>query len=402
MKTPNRFFPRRARRAQRRAAILVIGGMFTVSACVLCGLVVDIGNLCVAKTELDRCSDSASLAAASVLLDKAALNSTPDPVTVSAAASTAAQVFVRANPCRSVTLNMRAEDLFLTRYKHDSDPEKCEFIYGTNKYNSARVIARRDSLQNGPVPLLFGGFAGRPSVDLSGEAAAFIETDINGFCIKPGSGMTCKLLPFSLWEGLWDARVAQRIDHFTHNLDTATVSNGADGIFEVNMYPQDLVNCPGNFGTIDIGSANNSTADITRQILYGPNEYDFSFFPNNELRIAEVDPEEPLGRKILRLNGDTGISAAIKDDLYAIRGQPRILPLHWKAVGNGNNAEFRIVRFVGVTVVDVKLTGALKSKYVKIQPCYTVDGTGIGGGTDGVTSEYIYRPPRLRKLINGQ
>ncbi len=401
MKTPNRFFPKRARRTQRRAAILVIGGMFTVSACLLCGLVVDTGNLCVARAELQRCSDSASLAAASVLLDRGALNGSPNPSAVNAAASTAASSFVRANPCRSRTLNLRAEDLFLTRYKHNDDPALCEFISGSNIYNSARVIARRDNLQNGPIPLFFGGFAGLGSVNANGQAAAFIETDISGFCVKPGTGMTCKLLPFSLWEGLWDARVAKRVDAFTHNLDTATVSNGTDGIYEVNMYPQDLVDCPGNFGTIDIGSANNSTADITRQILYGPNEYDFSFFPNNELRIAEVDPEEPLGRKILRLNGDTGISAAIKDDLYAIRGQPRILPLHWKAVGNGNNAEFRIVRFVGVTIVDVKLTGALKSKYVKIQPCYTVDGTGIGGGADGVTSEYIYRPPRLRKLING-
>jgi hypothetical protein len=191
-------------------------------------------------------------------------------------------------------------------------------------------------------------------------------------------------------------------DEFTHNSQNSTVSNGPDGIYEVRLYPEKLKDAPGNFGTVDIGSPNNSTSDLSRQILFGPNAWDLSFFPNSEIKIAETDPEEPNGRKILRLNGDTGISAAIKDELWAIRGQPRILPIHWKATGNGNNAQFRIVKFVGVTILDVKLTGALTDKYVKIQPCYVTDGTALGGGMDGETSQYMFKPPRLRKIKDGK
>jgi hypothetical protein len=400
----NQISLRRGRRTKRRAAIMVMNGLFATSACILCGLVVDVGNICVSKAELQRSSDAAALAGTAALLPKTALNGSgwSDPSADANAAWLDAREYVRLNRCRSVTMDLLPEDMALTRYKHDAnDPAQSEFINSTS-YNSARVTVRRDSVRNGPIPLYFGPIVGIPSVNAMSEAAAFLEKDFEGFGIEPGSGTTCKLLPFSLWEGLWDERAALGSDHYTHNTDNFTVSNGGDGIFEISLFPDRLKDCPGNFGTVDIGNPNNSTSDLSRQILHGPNAYDFSFFPNSQIRISETDPEEPLGRKVLLLNGDTGISAAIKDELYAIRGQPRILPLHWKATGNGNNAQFRIVKFVGVTILDVKLTGALVDKTIVIQPCYTTDGTAIGGGMDGETSEYMFKPPRLRQIKDGK
>jgi len=393
------------RRTKRRAAIMVMAAMGTTSALVLCGLVVDTGNLCVAKAELQRCSDSAALAGTAVLLPKSALNGgSSNSSAVAYTAWQEARTYVQANPCRGVSqMDLQQDDIILTRYKHnEGNPEQSEFILNSTKYNSAKVSARRDPERNGPIPLYFGGLIGVSSVNAKADAAAFLERDFEGFGIQPGSNATCKLLPFSLWEGLWNARVQVGADEFTHNSQNSTVSNGPDGIYEVRLYPEKLKDAPGNFGTVDIGSPNNSTSDLSRQILFGPNASDFSFFPNSEVKISQTDPEEPNGRKVLYLNGDTGISAAIKDELWAIRGQPRILPIHWKATGNGNNAQFRIVKFVGVTILDVKLTGALKDKYVKIQPCYVTDGTALGGGMDGETSENMFKPPRLRKIKDGK
>lgn len=426
MNITNRNSPRPGRRTKRRAALMIIAAVSLPSALILVGLVVDVGNICVAKSELQRSSDAAALAATAVLLDKGDLNTTGgyprrstavprgNPTQVAYNARTAAGLFAGLNPCRSVTLALRTDDVVLTRYQHsDADPNACAFITDPTdpnylKYNSAKVVARRDSLQNTPIPLYFGGLIGLRAVNATSEAAAFLETDISGFAIPPGSGANCKLLPFSVLITEWDKRVAQGRDAFTHNTVNNTVSTGGDGIYEYNIYPGDLDDCPGNFGTVDIGSSNNSTADLSRQILYGPNAYDFSFFPNNEVKISVVDTDTAAPHyadgshtKILPLNGDTGISAGIKDELAAIIGQPRILPLHWKASGNGNNAVFRVVKFVGVTIVAVDLTGALKSKYVKVQPCFTVDGTAIGGG-DGVTSDYAYKPPRLRMIKDGK
>jgi hypothetical protein len=382
--------PRRARRTKRRAAILMIGCMFTVSGCLLCGLTVDVGNICVSKAELQRCSDAAALASSAVMLDKHDLNGQPNPSLVASTARTAACDYVGLNPCRSVPMtlprndgNSETGDLILGRYNAKTG----EFDTSSSKYNSAYVFVRRDTVTNGPVPLYFGGLIGLPAINANGEAAAYIETDISGFGVESGSNSICKLLPFSLQIDLWQDRASQRCDDYTHDPVNQTVSAGPDGIYEINLYPSELG--PGNFGTIDIGNPNNATPDLSRQILYGPNANDFSYFPNSTIQLDE--------NGILTLNGDTGISAAIKDELNDIIGQPRILPLHATMRGNGNNAYFDIVAFVGITILDAKLTGAMSKKYVTIQPCYTGDGTAIGGGNEGETSKFIFVPPRLRK-----
>lgn len=357
----------------------------------LCGLTVDVGNVYVSKAELQRSADAAALASSAFLLDKHDLNGQPNPALVADAARTAACDYVRLNPCRSVTLNLprndgnaESGDLVLGRYNADTGV----FDPNSTKYNSAYVRARRDSVQNGPIPLYFGGLVGLASVNATGESAAYIETDISGFSVESGSNSTCKLLPFSLQIDLWQNRATVGSDDRTHDALNEAVSAGPDGTYEINLYPSELG--PGNFGTVDFGNPNNSTSDLSRQILHGLSADDFSFLPNNTIQLG--------GNGVLTLNGDTGISAAVQADLNAIIGQPRILPLHATMRGNGENAYFDIVAFVGVTIVDADLTGSLSNKYVKLQPCFTSDGTAIGGGNEGTTSKFIFVPPRLREV----
>src|SRR4029077_18354334 len=113
----------------------------------------------------------------------------------------------------------------------------------------------------------------------------------------------------------------------------------------------------GNFGTVDIGNDNNSTADLSRQIRFGINESDLAYIGG----ALQLGPDGTL-----LLNGDTGISAAIKDDLESVKGQPRAICIYSTVTGNGNNAMYTIVGFVGVRIMKVKLTG--NPKYVTIQP----------------------------------
>ncbi len=60
--------------------------------------------------------------------------------------------------------------------------------------------------------------------------------------------------------------------------------------------------------------------------------------------------------------------------------------------GPGNNAKYTIVKFAGVRIVYVKLTGAMNQKKVLIQPAYAVDKTAIAGGG---SSKYVFQPPYL-------
>src|SRR6185295_1120080 len=93
----------------------------------------------------------------------------------------------------------------------------------------------------------------------------------------------------------------------------------------------------------------------------------------------------------LYLNGDTGISAAVKDDLASIIGQPRIIPIFATVAGNGNNANYTIVKWQGIRIMDVKLTGAMSQKHVTIQVCPVLT-TGIIPSTTTGSSSYVYSP----------
>jgi hypothetical protein len=169
-------------------------------------------------------------------------------------------------------------------------------------------------------------------------------------------------------------------DSWCYNPETKTVTAGADGVKEVNLFPQGT-GSPGNRGTVDIGSSNNSTADLARQIVSGISPAD----------LAHLGGSIQFTNGELHLNGDTGISAGVKDELASIIGKPRIIPIFSSVTGNGNNADYTIVKFVGVRILDVKLTGSMSSKRLTIQPCNVVMKGGIY--QQGAShSQYVHSP----------
>lgn len=100
---------------------------------------------------------------------------------------------------------------------------------------------------------------------------------------------------------------------------------------------------------------------------------------------------------MLVLNGDTGISAGVKDELASIIGQTRIIPVFSSVSGNGNNAMYTVVRWVGVRILAVKLTGAMNSKYLMVQPAPVLARNVIPGDSSRIWSSAIYSPVILVK-----
>ena len=138
---------------------------------------------------------------------------------------------------------------------------------------------------------------------------------------------------------------------------------------------------------VDIGNPNNSTSDLARQIRNGISKEDLAWF-GGTLKLGADGT--------LLLNGDTGLSASIKDDLTSIIGQPRAIPLFNRVAGNGNNAMYTVVGFAGIRIVHVKLTGSQNSKQVIIQPAYVVDDAAISTTGTG-PSYFVYQPVRLSR-----
>jgi hypothetical protein len=247
--------------------------------------------------------------------------------------------------------------------------------------NAVMVRVQRTSTQNGQVPLFFAKALGMDHQAAIAQATAAVRSGVTGFQ-APSDGSNLQILPYALDQTTWDALTTAGTDSWTYNPSSKTVTAGGDGIKEVNLFPQGT-GSPGNRGTVDIGASNNSTADMARQIVSGISAADLAYFPGGCIQFGSDG--------VLHLNGDTGISAGVKDELASIMGQPRMIPVFSSVSGPGNNADYSIVKFVAIRILDVKLTGSMASKHITIQPCNMVAKGGIYG--EGSTkSQYIFSP----------
>jgi hypothetical protein len=271
-----------------------------------------------------------------------------------------------------------------------ADPEDPSASLDTSDpalYNAVQVRVRKTSAMNGLVTSFFARVWGNSGNPVAAKATALLSSTIVGFKVNSESGNS-DLLPFAVKQTDWDALLAgSGSDDYRYD-GAGNVVGGTDGILELNMYP--LSNgtggvVPGTFGTVDVGNPNNSTADLERQILYGVNSNDLSYF-GGALTLGSDGT--------LLMNGDTGVSAGIKEELDSIKGKPRVIMLYNTVTQQGNNATYTIVGFVGVRIMYVKLTGAMTQKKIMVQPAAVIDASALIGDTPNA-SNYVYSNVRL-------
>lgn len=375
---------RRSRVRRRKGAILVLAVLFMIVMLAVVAFAVDLGYLNVARTELQRSADSAAIAAAWDLVDSSALSSSPNATVLDANAKTRAAQYAGLNPVLASNPGLAQGDVMVGYMLNPMDPTSPFSAYGANIPNAVWVRVQRTSSQNGQAPLFFARALGMDQVAMQAEATAALLNNVSGFQ-APSDGGNLDLLPFALDQATWNSMMAgSGSDNWSYNATTKEVTAGPDGVREINLYPQGT-GSPGNRGTVDIGSNNNSTADIARQITDGVTPADLSHH-GGKLTFDENGK--------LYLNGDTGISAGVKDELASIIGKPRIIPIFSSVSGPGNNAQYTIVEFVGIRLLQVKLTGSMSSKVVMIQPANVVSRGAIPGGSS-TTSQFIYSPVTL-------
>jgi Flp pilus assembly protein TadG len=372
--------------ARRRGNIVVMTALLMVGLVAFLALAVDVGYLYSVRAELQRSADAAAIAAAWELIDKDGAAGQQNATTLSSNAKSKATQFASLNHVGSCSPGLASDDVVVGYMANPSDPSDPLIATPSGTLpNAVQVRVQRTNAQNGQVSLFFAKALGDDQAALEAQATAALVSTFVGF-EAPADGTNLGMLPFALDEDTWNGLTTYGTDSWSYNPDTKAVTAGCDGIKEVNLYPQGT-GCPGNRGTVDVGGSNNSTADIARQIVQGVSESDLSHH-GGSLRFGEDG--------ILHLNGDTGISAGVKDELASIIGKPKIIPIFRSVVGPGNNSDYSIVKFVGVRVLDVKLTGSMSSKRVMIQPCNVVAKGGIyqQGAT---SSQYIYSPVWLAR-----
>lgn len=404
--------------------------LFGIVACAL-----DVGWVMLARTQLQAGADSSALGAGTELLPGLGTNAYKSPAQVETAASARAVEYA-AKHYAGESPNIHVESARDVRMgKGKMVNGAWEFDWGESPYNAVQVTTRRSvagsTAGDGPLPLIIAPAIGHNTSSVEALGTAVIMPS-KGVRIPPGSGIFSALSPFAFKQSDYE-KYKRAQAHFTGTLgsdpslinkdiiDNATdpptplyffeetqgnqiiytqifddemgvtdperddadnITTTPDGVLEVSIYPT-ITTAPGNFGTVDIGDEGNSTADLKRQIQYGPNEEDMSYYENNT-----IDFSEPF-----TMNGDTGISSGMEAAIESIIGQCRAVVLYASVVNPGNNAEFTIVDLWGTRIMKVKLSG--NNKILVIQPCNVKDPGGLpdydddDGSDDSVFSPLI-------------
>ncbi|MDV6032816.1 MAG: hypothetical protein F9B45_22565 [Phycisphaera sp. RhM] len=367
---------------RRRGAVAVLVAVLLVVVLGMVACAVDLGVLMVAQSDLQRAADAAAHAA---VLE---YRSDGNAYRIITDTRRTAKQYVEDNPVldRKVTVHRNTfnadldGDIVVGRIDF-SNPRGPMTYDDPEQYNAVRVKVSQTADRNGEVGLFFANVLGYSSMMLRAEATAAIIKNVGGFKV-PGSGDNVPFLPITIDEDYWEHQVRKGADDWGYDAVSQSIDATPDGIPEVVLFPT-RTSSSGNFGTVNIGQSSNSTKHLAGQIRDGLSKSDLDYHGGS---LALGDSGE------LILDGDPGLSASVKDDLESIAGKPVIIPIYRDVSGNGNNAKFVIVKFVGVRIVAVNLTGG--NKYVSVQPA-NVTFKGVVQAAPGVsgTSQDIYSPP---------
>lgn len=388
LRNPNRLIAPILESRRRKGAAIVLAVVLMFALFSFLAFSIDTGYVAQSLAEMRRTADAAAMAGCWELHTHLVAGQTKEEA--SADIRQEAANFAGSNP-----VNLLSPSLDTDAGTQDIQIGFLSSLQSTTLTNNpddpfyaVRVNVTKNEFKNGQIPFFFGKIFGLEGRNMEVSATAIMTRNISGFKLPPGSKSTIDLLPFTLDLQTWsDLKNGVATDEFEYDPETGNVSPGSDGILEVNLYPQGT-GAPGNRGTVDIGGNANSTRDIERQILFGISAEDLE------------DLGEPLvldgsGRRTLR--GDTGISAGVKDELNSIVGQERMIPIFSDVTGNGNNAIYTIVKWVGIRIMYVKLTGAMTSKRVVVQPSSMLCPYTVVANNGYQNSEFILSPVMLAR-----
>lgn len=366
---------------QRRGSAAVLSVFLIGSLLIVGAIAIDFAHINTSRSEVKRTADAAAMAGAWELFDGVLEKNTS--ATIEGDVGSSASAIAGENKVAAESPTVSADSDIDIGYYHSDSPNTLD-TSDTDEFNAVRVYVRKTEARAAAIPLFFGSITGRPTQSLeSYSTAAFFKT-IDGFHEPPTHSEFLDILPIALDEETWDQVVAEQTEDKIKYEDGNIVS-GSDGYYECSLYPTGT-GSPGNRGTVDIGGSNNSTSDLRRQILHGISKQDMidlgktlKFDSNHELT----------------LNGDTGLSAGIKAQLAQIVGQKRIIPIFKSVTGNGNNATYTIVRFEGVRILGVKLTGPPHKKHLTIQPAKMLARHSIFTEAESSETDFLHTPVML-------
>ncbi|HUY36333.1 MAG TPA: pilus assembly protein TadG-related protein [Pirellulales bacterium] len=377
----------------RRGAVAVLACFLMIALLAMLAFAIDLGYLANSQAELQRSADAAALAACYELVYQGTPGTPVNLSTNVLNVPTVAGQYAALNHVCGSAPSLATGDVVVGYMADPTQPGgTIDTSANQNGFNAVQVTVRRSSSENGKVPSFFGRVFGSQGESTSASAIAALLNNFGGFQAPSTNGGNTNLmiLPYALDQLTWNALQAGdttvTTDVWNYNTSGQVVS-GSDGIREVNLFPQGT-GSPGNRGTVYIGNAK-GTADLVQQILYGISPSDLAVY-GGQLKF------DSSGN--LYLSAKPGISAGTKSALASIIGQTRLIPIFASLTGNGANASYDIVMFVGIRVMDVNLTGSMSSKHLTVQPALVYTRGGIPSTSSSTRQSYgAYSPVWLAR-----
>ncbi len=379
--------PRDPSQERRRGASLILVLVTLPVMLGMAALAVDVGAMYNTRTDLQRTADAAALAGASayitdtMMLIRQGTESSTLITEIDYLASSRAAGTSRLNPTFGTeTTALGVGDVqtgWIDVTSATSPITKLGVAAGN--HNAVQVTVRRsDEGANGPLELFFSGIFGVYNTNVSASATAVFDDRVSGFDVGDSGGA---LLPFTIHKDVYENELATGGDVYGYDQLMETVTDGADGVGEINLYPYDAT--PGNFGLLNLPSTSGSDAathkdQIENGVLPEDIEPDvggpeFTFYDADGGPITYI------------LNGNPGIEVALKDSLDLRIGDVIGFLLHDQATDTGSNTDYHIVGIRFGRLMGHRLTGGPVHQGVWIQPAVYA-GNGVRVDKDAPSS----------------
>ncbi|MBP7744917.1 MAG: hypothetical protein KA383_02220 [Phycisphaerae bacterium] len=359
----------RARRNHRRVGTVVV--QVVVCSTVLlgfCALALDIAQLHLARTELQRSADAGALAGASVYLENAGLLQSNDLRNI---AIQRAQAYAALNVTLGQPTLLDAADVVAGTLDLDNPAAPLD-TSGDARFNAVRVLARRtDGSSNGAVVHNFARILGFAEGGVGASAIAAFDDRFAGYRQTTQYG---PLVPFTIHRDVYADMLENGPDEYSYDSDSDIVLETADDVREVKLYPY-WDNAPGNFGLLNIGTPNHGVPALEEQILYGVTAADLEL----EIGTSELTFYDSAGQPTTyNITGTPGLKVGLSDAVEQRIGDVIGFFLHDQVTGNGANAVYRIVDLRFGRVMTIDLHGNPNHKRLLIQPvAYTGPGVVV-------------------------
>ena len=303
----------------RRGQVIVLFAGLVVLLLGMCALAVDVGMLHATQARLQNAADAAALAAALQYVQER--NAAASESEARTAATSQAGILGLAN----------AEDArFEVEY---GTLEDGEFQAGAQEATAVKVTALRDGdAPGGEVQGFFAGALGVASVSMQASAVAALFQGV--------STMWSGLAPLAIWEG-----------------DVA-------GPGEIMTIYDDNQVAPGVWGLLNLNGGSHGAPELEDWILNG---YDGEI---------TIDPDTGY----LWIGGSPGLRASLDDEFESRIGETMIICVYDDVIDQGSNAQFRVTRFLAVTITEAELTGENNYVSARVETLVNVPDAETGAG----------------------